>query len=1456
MNRLILVVVLGCLSAFQAQAQFVRSKCYADLFGQYEGKRKILKSFYSVSSREDGNYNQARVEACKDTWTYCETKKREVYLRKYRPITCKIRPRNTTEKEVDKRRAFIDGHRQLPAGYGADDEFPYIEQPLGLVNDEGYPYSNFEGRLDEDHDLELHGRKLRDLLYVDGFFHPQKAQMVLNNLLKQKEQWRSSVGGSRYWRALEDWQKHHEKAQEEALERGDYPTNEAEEKLNESKSRLLYAFDLAINGLRELLEPSSAFFYQKLERKTANVEVGKNGKKTVHNSGRIKLRDKVATALLYLTLVDTNHTEFFLAGEMRLLLNSFRLWYKVEKDEGIAPASNLIVRHKGGGYRFLNPSELVAYSEKGGDLSKLSPPSSAFWTNNKVESFDPRKEVFYGYDDIFPAEGEVLTYTKTGNGGIKLHAKWKTKDGKKKKVKLRIARETHTTILAANLARAVGYPTIPSVFRDRVKLKMGKKKYYDQSGKLVKKERTYDEFIAEWIHKHGVSLGNPMNFIEQSEQDKKEGVVTLKNVCLEGYPSGDDEHRRLGGFRLGRNGFNNRREYRALLLLAALIDLNDGGDNQVRADVYKDPRTGEIKPYFFFSDIGYSMGPWFIFDNPGTVNGYRDWIATSAWYDSDQVNIWWNHSDYNVDVFAHTTYDDVKWLLRRYLRLSGKQIEEIVRGSGLPEPVVQVYAEKIKLRLHDLAQNFEMLDEKGLPKYISKIEELGRGDYRDFYVEALRDKRYVGDKKTMRLADDKTAEERKKTFFFSNYIETDGDINSEMISWSGNTTQLDGQVFWDWDFILVTLINAVRGQLHSYLSLDSIVSQLNASGFFSYQTGNISLGFLPTFRGSHVIEENTNLGEYQYRYRVKSSYTIEIPVGIFAADENLFVEEFKLSAPLNAFKRWKFDHYSSYKTKYEAATAVFHQSSLPGMLGVVKGRMASQAGRGEILDIENGVGFGIGRLSGNYGEFLRFDASLLSYDYQTIRRMRITKPNDKLWEVAVLGQNDHTVQSGIDIRAFLKLTANARWTWGESKYRLYRFDFNNKPLRLKNEMTVAFLDILNHNSFWMAEEYQLAETTAEGHKVLQEYNGSEQNLGFIAWGRGNAFEVRDFVLSKFSLITESTNSVEKEKNEQTIPPQWMKEEKNRVIVAKNLSTKDFSLVGMNEDPLNLSGGENILNILLAAFDELTYQTIQFEGVVNKQETGFSEMNLIIRLDRFHKWVNEEDDFNEYFRDFFNQRAKAGGDPRHITKKWKVNHLPVRATMYWQLNEKAISKILAGLKESANTTCFIPVVGCRDHNNARSGQQKWNKKIGNRMSSEDKLIALKAKAEGLVDMIKHFVGDDGENLGSLRNYLKDDSEDFLMFTRIMDLVEDEVPVAIGQVDYYTKRVGKFPRPTFIDRWKFANNYRTHRNPGFGAVLDPFDGGSFGSSGLGGLFENFSPATILSLAPGGDGNVNND
>jgi hypothetical protein len=425
------------------------------------------------------------------------------------------------------------------------------------------------------------------------------------------------------------------------IERYNYTHSEAlkkaEERIDKDKT-LLFSLSQVINGLQNIKE--------------THLELTKE-----------EIKKKVAKLVFFLIPVQTfSHTSVYTdLNEMLLLIR--KNFYRIPKDNEGLVASNID-------------------TSKNSDLSLIDPSDSPFWKKTDIRSYNPMSEKFYG-KKLFPESGNnTFYYKRMGRGSIKIKSFFYDNSGKKKKVTLKLGREVHPDLLSSHLARILGYKAKPMVFRKSITLKLG--------------DTTYNQFLAQWALAHGDSgFHNVSGRIKSYDKDLNQ--VVLENVLLEAYPK-NSLYKKIGPFKSARYGFDNRREYRALLLYASLINWSDSQERNIRVDSVRKSKSKSWKPIYYLNDTGMSMGDWHSVLNPGVVNTYRDDMVFKT---NKNFILKYFQNGLHPNIWRDITRSDAEWIIRKMAQITPSQIKDITIASGLPVEVATLYQQRIARRINE-----------------------------------------------------------------------------------------------------------------------------------------------------------------------------------------------------------------------------------------------------------------------------------------------------------------------------------------------------------------------------------------------------------------------------------------------------------------------------------------------------------------------------------------------------------------------------------------------------------------------------------------------------------------------------------------------------------------------------------------------------------------------------------
>lgn len=621
--------------------------------------------------------------------------------------------------------------------------------------------------------------------------------------------------------------------------------------------------------------------------------------------------------------------------------------------------------------------------------TEADPADSAFWTKNTVEDYNPLNEKFMNTELLPPAdESIVYDYDEMANGNPKIKTKVTYKN-KEYKVTIRSGKEVHAQILTGHLARAVGYPAVPSVFRKKIILNL--------------KKTTIDEFFAQWKNAH-TDRSSFTNNIFGRIKIINASTIELNDVVLEAYPD-KDLYVKGAPFRAGRNGFDNRREYRALLFYASLINWSDSGDQNIRLDLVRENKNDLFKPLVFLNDTGISLGSQFGFRNGAAVNEYAFEMAN---IDGPKLSLKYINLRHRPEAWKQTTTDDLKWIAARYARLSNEQIDAMIKASGFPEPVAELYKYKIKSRLMQMFKFFN------LPTRISQEQNL-----------------------------------TSLAKIFPRYINSKGQLTDQF----------------DIDYQGQTFYNGERKQLSELLSMDI------TNRFFSTLKSAMStpLAAIPTGYGlngenssklqARSIESGVNIsclrkvtnnqrhGPNQLRYLRQDVCEVNLPLGYMEARKNVSVlnaetkQYSTVELPVGLFANYTLDLSSSFGTEKEASTFNASDSDLLKMFNLILRNSKQPLQPGQTFKVSSSVGLSLGGLGLRYNQRFYVDLNLYKKSWQKLNEFTLRRINEKLVEVEQNYYDVDTKKIGFDIQAF-ELGLTLQHSKEKSNLRKYfgRFD--------------------------------------------------------------------------------------------------------------------------------------------------------------------------------------------------------------------------------------------------------------------------------------------------------------------------------------------------------------------------------------------------------------------------------
>lgn len=773
-------------------------------------------------------------------------------------------------------------------------------------------------------------------------------------------------------------------------------------------------------------------------------------KKNKDQMSRPAIEEKVETILLFFAAAYTVYPDGILTKIRDRGTTLIRNFLDVKKnDSDQVPASNLLDPKTG---QFMTLAQVREMQKQKKDISVLNPPSSAFWTNNNVESYDPKNEIYYGLQ-LFPKreiEIPVFHYKRMGNGNIKIKTYWldendrnKKGEPKEKEVTLRLGHEALATPASSHFARIMGFPANPNTFRKKVKLVLGK--------------TSFDQFVKEFIHAHDMEQGSPLTHVERIPN---ENAVYLKNANLEAYPK-EDIYRKMGPFRMGDNGFGNRREYRAMPLYLALIGMADEFEYQTRVDAYRTSKNSMWQPLFFMSDVGQSLGiP--TFGNPGTAN---EFTRKFTWTSDDSVKLFWV-STFNYRSWEKMSYSDLKWMARRLARVSSAQIESIFIESGFPAPVAALYSEKMKSRINGMLKDFGLM----------------REGYKEHVVKS----------------DKELAKQ------FPAYIDEKGYLRSKVQQIEGNTQPLLGKGYTPYQMVKAAVYEAISGALSNAIKL-SLPETLTEGGLVEFDLGKSYGGSGRIYESTRKISVNSEIGSTQHRYLLKDKVSVGIPIGI--ASEHLVT-------PASIYYVFSFEFIHSVDTLEEALRQDFFKKMNPFEVTSIREKLK----KGEQLYVTHSYGASSGHLKLKAIDQMQVEAALLGWNKQTIKTVYFTKSDDFL-EVFVDNYSGGTqFKTGFDVKAIARFAMMYNKNKSQKTQSYYMLDLLNQPEPEKQALNEAFELALVENDF---SQMDLRVTP---QKLVEKTRSSAFDLGLILWNASQNTQVSEIEFNDKKIIMAQKNS--------------------------------------------------------------------------------------------------------------------------------------------------------------------------------------------------------------------------------------------------------------------------------------------------------------------------------------------
>lgn len=374
------------------------------------------------------------------------------------------------------------------------------------------------------------------------------------------------------------------------------------------------------------------------------------------------------------------------------------------KDEKRELSSNLLNVKEN---RYFEKVELKALISRGLDISKLDPADSPYWKRPKdIANKDPRSSA-----EVFGKRKEFyFSKVKTTNTNPKINVFYKNQSGRKITVKIKFGKEINSAYVASRIAELIGFYADPSYYMDNIKI------YFEN-------EDAYKKMIKDWIGYFNVSDAYlPFKYVKKTGVDEKgfyaifkEGIVQPKNKKMI----------KVGPMPSSKIGNWQRRELRGQLLFEAFINNADYKMAENSKTVLIENKKKPISDWEIVEanhDLGYSFGGLFFNNAPN----YYKW----SFIKKGLLNV--KFTDFKrfhylprkKSPFHQVSYSDLKWMAHYMVQITQRQFKTIIKNSGWPKVVGDLYFQKFVKRRNEIVRVFNLENEVIKGRRISLWDEV------------------------------------------------------------------------------------------------------------------------------------------------------------------------------------------------------------------------------------------------------------------------------------------------------------------------------------------------------------------------------------------------------------------------------------------------------------------------------------------------------------------------------------------------------------------------------------------------------------------------------------------------------------------------------------------------------------------------------------------------------------
>jgi hypothetical protein len=387
----------------------------------------------------------------------------------------------------------------------------------------------------------------------------------------------------------------------------------------------------------------------------------------------------------------------------------FKKYAVQKKNLPLGEAKNLVAPTEN--KSFFEQNELEELKEAKKDISLFEPPKNSpfVFQRDDISKVDVKDSYLNGKNRLY--EGLDVWWPETNVFKLKKIKKTQSKPkldvlyinpktGKEEVFKIKLAEEIHSEGTVAALANTIGiYTDLSKNLRD-IKVHLGK--------------TSYNEFRTDWYsYFDGFDLDR---LVKEQGSDENGDYLVFYDGLIEQKLKEEESYKRIGPWAWGGNDHKHQRETRGLFLFSVWIgntDLKEAENNKL---VIRTKESG-IESFKVMHDIGFSLGN-LLSEKPLNFK----WNPIKKVKDDEIVFDFFNIQDNSG--YAHVTYADARWMIRKIAQLTRKQIEDSVEIGGWPkeEPynIHRLLIEKLISRRNHFVKTFGLLGET-LPNG-SKIE--------------------------------------------------------------------------------------------------------------------------------------------------------------------------------------------------------------------------------------------------------------------------------------------------------------------------------------------------------------------------------------------------------------------------------------------------------------------------------------------------------------------------------------------------------------------------------------------------------------------------------------------------------------------------------------------------------------------------------------------------------------